>query len=537
MKPDAAGQVQALRHLIAIHVAPYHSLVLAYSGGLDSTVLLDALTALRDSNEALDGVNSPVLRAVHVHHGLSRNADRWADHCANECRLRDIAFTTSHVVLDATPEGIEAAARSMRYRALAATLVDNEVLLTAQHLDDQAETLLLALKRGSGPAGLAGMAADTSFCGRRLVRPLLGCARIALEAYARACGLIWIEDESNSALQFDRNFLRQQILPPLRQRWPQFSAAAARSAQLCSEQERLLDELLAETLEELIQADGSLCLTALTTMSDLRRAAVLRRWLASRGMRMPSRTQLARLWEEIALSRRDAVAHMQLDNRQVRRFRNRLYVLPRLPELSNNVPTLPWPTENQELRLPKGLGTLFRRPVDSDSGEKDKPLITPPECDSALSRLLHGGIAIAGADASIAESNNVAMNARVANSAGTAATQTIVRAPLLDERVSVRFGSVRGLLYIIGRHRGRTLKKIWQELNIPPWRRGSTPLLFYNDQLIAALGVFVTWKGAAQQYQAKWHLFWQSDNTDTKAIALESDIQHSVLSNKDSRSY
>lgn len=495
MKHDVIGQVQALRRRIAARVAPCRTLLLAFSGGLDSTVLLDVITALRDGDGALDGADALALRAVHVHHGLSRHSDRWADHCAHECHRRDVTFSTAHVVLNGTPEGLEAAARDARYQALATTLRDDEVLLTAQHQDDQVETLLLALKRGSGPAGLAAMAADTPFRGCRLVRPLLECGRAELEAYARARGLRWIEDDSNSDLRFDRNFLRLRILPPLRQRWPQFAAAAARSAQLCAEQERLLDELLAETLEELTQPDGSLHLTALTAMSDIRRAAILRRWLADRGVRMPSRQQLARLWQEVALSRRDAVAQMQLDDRLVRRFRDRLYVLPQLPAFSDAVAILPWPPQSERLRLPAGLGTIHRCPMGTNGGAQQGMVNAPWMPAYAPGGRLHVDAAI------------------VVNTDGVVSATTpeaIVRAPLPDEQVSVRFGSVRGLLYITGRRRGRSLKKIWQELAIPPWRRGSTPMLFYNDQLIAALGVFVTWEGTARESEAQWHLFWRA---------------------------
>lgn len=519
MKLDAGGQVLALRRRVAAHVAPYRALVLAFSGGLDSTVLLDAIATLRDGDEAqgCDGAPALALRAVHVHHGLSRHADRWAAHCAHECRRRDVAFCTERVVLDATPEGIEAAARDARYRALAATLADDEVLLTAQHQDDQAETLLLALKRGSGPAGLAAMAADASFRGRRLVRPLLDCSRVELEAYARERGLRWIEDDSNTDPRFDRNFLRLQILPPLWQRWPRFAAAVARSAQLCAEQEQLLDELLAETLAELTQPDGSLRLTALTVMSDIRRAALLRRWLASCGVKMPARQQLARLWQEVALSRRDAVAQMQLDDRQVRRFRDRLYVLPRLPTLSDGEAVFLWPPENERLTLAAGLGILRRRLVEADSAAQSKPLTAPPISDIGPRGRPIGGATGAGTDSA-------------------ATPVAVVRAPLPDERVSVRFGPVRGLLYITGRRRGRTLKKIWQELDIPPWRRGSTPLLFYNDQLIAALGVFVTWEGAAREPYAQWHLFWRPGIDDAMAAAPEDGGQYGVLSGEDSES-
>lgn len=519
MKPDAVGQ-EVIRRRVAARVAPYGALLLAFSGGLDSTVLLDALTALRDGDDVLDGADAPALRAVYVHHGLSRHADRWAAHCAHECRRRDVAFSTAHVVVvNGTPEGLEAAARSARYQALAATLGDDEVLLTAQHQDDQAETLLLALKRGSGPYGLAAMAADAPFRGRRLVRPLLEFGREDLKAYARARGLCWIEDYSNSDLRFDRNFLRLRILPPLRKRWPKFSAVAARSAQLCAEQERLLDELLAETLKALTLPDGSLRLTALTAMSDIRRSAVLRRWLASRGVRMPSRQKLTRLWQEVALSRRDAVAQMQLDDRQVRRFRDRLYVLPQLPALSDGVAIVPWPSQSERLRLPAGLGIIHRRPEGFNSVAQGIANAPPMSDNNVPGGRLNVDAAIVAAGGIVVNTDGVA---------SAALPEALVRAPKPDERVSVRFGPMRGLLYITGRRRGRTLKKIWQELSIPPWRRCSTPLLFYNEQLIAALGVFVTWEGAARESERQWHLFWLADSTDEKAVAPEDGRQDSV---------
>lgn len=526
MKPDAEGVVLALRR----RVAPYRALLLAFSGGLDSTVLLDALAALRDG----DGAPSLTLRAVHVHHALSRYADSWAAHCAQECRQRDVAFSVAHVVIDGTPEGIEAAARDARYRALTAALAGDEVLLTAQHQDDQAETLLLALKRGSGPAGLAAMAADAPYQGRRLVRPLLDFSRRELEAYAQARGLHWIEDDSNSDPRFDRNFLRLHILPPLRQRWPHFADAVARSAQLCAEQEQLLDELLADTLADVIAPDGSLRLTALTTMSEHKRAAVLRRWLASRGLRMPARAQLARLWQEVALSRRDAVAQLLLDDWWVRRFRERLYLVPRLAPPIDPEAVFDWPLENERLRLPARLGALLRRPVNAAGAPLETPSTTATSGASDLGARQQGKASLAP-EANIKANANgnirANINANAADIGSAAAPVAVVRAPLSGERVSVRFGGVNGLLYIVGRHRGRTLKKIWQELSIPPWRRGSTPLLFYNDQLIAALGAFVTWEGRVRESHTQWQLFWQPGSDDAIAAAPNSGGQNGVLSN------
>ncbi|WP_268647783.1 tRNA lysidine(34) synthetase TilS, partial [Escherichia coli] len=162
-----------------------------------------------------------------------------------------VPLTVTHVQVDARQGGIEAAARAARYAAFSAALAEGEALLTAQHLDDQSETFLLALKRGSGPAGLSAMAARATLGEHLLLRPLLGCSRQTLESYAQRHALSWIDDDSNQDTRFDRNFLRLQVLPQLNQRWPHFASAVARSASLCAEQEQLLDELLAEPLQSL----------------------------------------------------------------------------------------------------------------------------------------------------------------------------------------------------------------------------------------------------------------------------------------------
>ncbi|WP_413727757.1 tRNA lysidine(34) synthetase TilS [Sodalis sp. RH19] len=438
MKPDDG---EALCRHIAARLERRRTVLVALSGGLDSTVLLDALACLR-------GRQLPDLapRAVYVHHGLSAHADDWAQHCQALCRHLAIPFQQVRVSVDPADGGIEAAARSARYQALAQALLPGETLLTAQHQDDQSETLLLALKRGSGPAGLSAMAAASPFHGHELLRPLLDISRAQLRDYAESRRLRWIEDESNQDQRFDRNFLRLRILPVLKERWPHFSRAAARSATLCAEQETLLDELLAETLQQLTRDDGSLELAPMMGMSAIRRAAVLRRWLASFGMAMPAQEQLARIWQEVALSRQDAEPMMRLGDRQIRRFRQRLFILPLWPPLRGRV--LLWEDTGQPLPLPEDLGLL-----------------------------------------------------RLGSSGGA------VRRPRMDERVSVQF-SATGTLHILGRRHGRSVKKLWQELGIAPWQRERTPLVYYNEQLITAPGIFITREGQAGEEETGLNVEW-----------------------------
>lgn len=413
--------------------------VLAFSGGLDSTVLLHLLMRWQQQHPALR------VRALHVHHGLSPNADSWAQHCLHLCQQWQMPCAVLHVQVDSHGSGIEAAARTARYQALLAQLQPGEHLLTAQHLDDQCETLLLALKRGSGPAGLAAMPVQRLTGAHPHLRPLLSVSRQQLEAYAAEHQLHWIEDESNADSRYDRNFLRQQIMPLLHARWPHFSAASARSAALCGEQEQLLDELLAEQLAQLCQANGALHFPPLLGMSEARRHALLRRWIARQGGAMPSRDALQRISIEVMQSREDANPCLRLGDFELRRYRQLLYWLP--PQRSLRHCSLSWHDRHQPLRLPETLGEL--------------------QASSA---------------------------------------QPELRLPAQGEEINIRF-QAQGYYHLLGRAGGREMKKIWQELGVPPWQRERIPLIYFNQTLIGAPGLFITREGAASNEQG-WRAIW-----------------------------
>ncbi|WP_034912479.1 tRNA lysidine(34) synthetase TilS [Erwinia sp. 9145] len=421
------------------HLAGRQQLLVAYSGGLDSSVLLHQLVLLREQRPSLK------LRAIHIHHGLSAYADRWVKHCQRQCDAWQVPLDVVRVTIDAKNHGVEAAARAARYAAFAQHRAENECLLTAQHLDDQCETLLLALKRGSGPAGLSAM----PHAARHHLRPLLSCSRDALASWAAAHHLTWIEDDSNQDRRFDRNFLRREIVPQLSARWPHFAQAAARSAELCAEQEQLLNELLAETLSELVNDEGALWFRPLEKMSEAKRAALLRRWIAGQQGLMPSRDAIRRIWQEVACSREDAVPRLVCGSAEVRRFRDRLYWLPVTLSIADTV--IDWSPPFAPLMLPDGLGRL-------SMGEGE----------------------------------------------------TRVRTPAENESVSVRFRA-QGQFHLSGRAGSRPLKKIWQALGVPPWQRERTPLIFYNENLISAVGVFVTREGEAAASPC-WQLAWSKNS-------------------------
>ena len=430
----------------------HRHVLVGFSGGLDSSVLLHLLVSLRQ--QLLPELK---VRAIHIHHGLNPLADCWVKHCQQQCDQWDVPLEMVRVNIDPRHNGIEAAARTARYQAFSSHLAANEVLLTAQHLDDQCETFLLALKRGSGPAGLSSMAGRMPFAHSQLLRPLLAFSRETLENYAQVQQLRWIEDDSNQDNRFDRNFLRLSVLPLLNQRWPHFAQATARSASLCAEQEQLLDELLADNLQQLQNPDGALSIEGLLQASEAKRGAILRRWLAGGGALMPSQNQLQRLWLEVAMARQDAEPQLTLGAHQVRRFRQYLYLLPQLAEIS--IRHLPW------ANVEAGSNHAVAPP---------DPLVLPASL-GILSFTTEGGQA--------------------------------VRTATIGEMISVRFG-LQSEIKIVGRHHSRHSKKIWQELGVPPWQRERIPLLYFGEQLIAAAGVFVAQAGQAKEGEPCWHLNW-----------------------------
>ena len=256
--------VAHLRRTLAA-LPPARRYYVAFSGGLDSQVLLHALAQLRRELAA------PVA-AVHIHHGLSPNADRWAAQCDAACAALAIPCEVRHVqARHAAGESREAAARAARYAAFAQILDTDDMLLTAHHQDDQAETLLLMLLRGAGVAGLAGMPAWRGLGRGRLARPLLSLSRQTLRDYALRCGLRWIEDESNFDTSLHRNFLRHEVLPRLREAWPAADRTLARSAAHLGEATELLAELAAGDVTALAGgAAGTLAVGGLVTLSPAR---------------------------------------------------------------------------------------------------------------------------------------------------------------------------------------------------------------------------------------------------------------------------
>ncbi len=399
------------------------SVVVAFSGGLDSSVLLHLC-------QRYAAATPIAVRALHVHHGLSANADSWQQHCRQYCEALGIAYQCLSVKV---PQGarisVEEAARTARYQALDAELMSDGLLVTAHHRQDQVETLLLQLKRGAGPKGLASMSVlQRRDAGAWQGRPLLDESRQTLLAYAEQQGLDWIEDESNRDERFDRNFVRISLLPQLEQRWPGFSSAVARSATLCAEQQQLVEELAALDLNVCEHAAGCLDRFALQQLSPARQRNLLRYWLALQQAPMPSQAQLAN------------VLNSMLNNNRAEHA------------------LVSW--QGWELRC-QGRSLLVDRAL-------------PVNSEPCTIKSLPADITIPLGQLSIAEVYGRGW-----------------RQPLADEPLTVRFRQHGVVCRPRGRGGARSLKKLFQEHQIPAWIRDHWPLIFYGEQLAGAVGLWL----------------------------------------------
>lgn len=307
------------------------AMAIAYSGGLDSSALLHLA-------KTYAGTRGIALYAFHVHHGLSPHADSWLVHCEGECKRLGIPFDARRVSVEAG-DSIEQAARLRRYAALGELCAKHGVslLLTAHHLDDQAETVLLQLLRGSGVAGLSGM--ETVGCApdllgnRELVlgRPLLSVSRAELESFVSAAGITHINDESNTDLRYTRNALRHEIMPALSRCFPGFEQRIARGARHAQSAQRLLEEFAAQDFVDCVDGE-CLSLSRLGQLNADRIDNLLRYWFALRGMRMPSTAWLTEMREQLFDAKADAQIRVTHPDGEVRRYQDRVYLTLRRKE-------------------------------------------------------------------------------------------------------------------------------------------------------------------------------------------------------------
>ncbi len=415
------GQFQhLLETLPAIQSA--RSCVVAYSGGIDSHVLLHLCHT----------AGLPV-RAIHIHHGLQAEADQWDRHCAEVCARLDISYQCIHVDADPGPgESPEDAARKARYQSLENELRSDEVLLTAHHQDDQAETMLLQLMRGAGPAGLASMPMIKPFGAGYHARPMLGCSQELLRQYAEEHKLVWVEDPSNADTSFDRNFIRKRVMPRFVENWPKANEALSRVAVLQQDTLEIIDAMAATDLAAVsIQQRNSLSISKLIQLTQARQYNVLRYWINASGYGKPRRNILQEVIESVLPAAEDATPLVFWGGTEIRRYQDTLYILPAL--------------NSHEIHH-----------VYAWDGEL--PLYIDP----------------------------LNLELRLEQSLGKGLHQDAVA-----RRMTVRFRQGGEQLRPQGRLHTHSLKKLMQEAGIPPWQRNRIPLIYIDNQLACVCGYWV----------------------------------------------
>jgi len=424
------------------------------SGGCDSVVLLHALVRLART--------VPIrVTAVHVHHGLSPNADHWAAFCRRLCRREKVSLKVVQVQVDrADGLGIEAAARAARHQVFASLKVDTIAL--AHHQDDQAETVLLQLLRGAGLRGLSAMPllADSPAPSARAVisRPLLRLPRAVLEAYARQMALEWIDDESNADTAFDRNFIRHRVLPLLEARFPAARATLARSSQLLADAASLVEAVALEDLARArAGAPDSLSLPVLGQLGDARAREVLRAWLRQHGVPMPAERRLAEALRQSFSAQANRAVAVRVDPLTLRRYRDRLYLTGLRQD--EHLPGL---------GLDEGIDAARKSETTADGS---RTIHWNRRARMRLTML--GGTLVAEPVV------------------GAGVSQRLLDAGLLEVGARASLGPASLRMRIGDPPRHRTLKNLWQESAVPPWQRERWPLLWLDGELACIPGVAI----------------------------------------------
>ena len=425
------------------------AIAVAFSGGLDSSVLLHALASLEPARER-------GLRAIHVDHGLHARSADWAAQCSAFAAQLGVPFIAASAAVSAAGKGLEAAARAARYRVFAEHLQPGEALTLAHHADDQAETVLLKLLRGAGPQGLGGMRGVRDFASGLLWRPLLNLPRALLREYALAHGLGWIEDPSNQDTRLRRNFLRAEILPRLTQRWPDASVAIARSAAWARAAADFVDEHAQRALAQLQAAESDGHPSSRTTLAwrdwlqlpDALRDPVLRLWLRAQGHDEPAHFHVAELERQLRLSADDRAPCVRWDRCELRRYRESLYAMQPLVPVAKDWQAA-W--NGSPIELPGG-GTLALRGTDGSA------VMTPK-----------------------------------------------------DQMLAIHYRSGGEHIRPAGAAHTRELRLLLQEAGIPPWQRDRLPLISMNGELIAVADLALSAAAVDLCAQLQASIVWKPD--------------------------
>jgi len=397
---------------------------LAYSGGIDSQVLLHLLY--------LSKLN---VNAIYIDHGLQPQSIDWAEHCFRQCEQLSIPFQV--IKVDATAshgESPEAAARKARYGALKNCIQENTCLLTAQHQDDQSETILLQLLRGAGAAGLSGMPEIAEFAYGWHARPLLNISQKQIEDYANLNSLSWVEDPSNQQVHYDRNYLRHSVMPELQKRWPALNKTLSVFASQQAENNQLLNVLAAQDLSSSLSEESNLDISQLNKLDDARLRNALRYWVKSINKPMPSRAVLEQVVQQTKNNSNDSAVLVSWANVEIRCFRNKLFCLNKISHDASQI-------FNWDMKDDLVLSSIEKKIRVKTTNEDN--------------------------------------------------TQFVLNAEKLKQPITVRFRQGGEKIKPAGRNGSHDLKSLFQESAVPVWQRDRIPLLFVGNELVAVVGYWL----------------------------------------------
>ncbi|WP_343152905.1 tRNA lysidine(34) synthetase TilS [Buchnera aphidicola] len=400
--------------------------LVAYSGGLDSTVLLHKLLEFKKKYSSIK------FRAIHINHNLHPLSGFWAKFCEKECLKLGINLTIKKIFLS-KKTGIEEQARNLRYQEIIKHAVDNEIILTAHHLDDQIETFFLHLKRGSGSKGLSGISEVIQLSKNKIVRPFLKIKKSQLKKIAIKNQLIWIDDPSNKNIKFERNFLRKEVIPKLKKRWPFFLKNCYKSMHIFKEQDLIINELITEKIKNLSLINNGIDIFKLKKTNKLIQKIILRHWIKKNSLIYPTNIFIKQIFTQLILNDTKKNIKICWKNFEIQKYNNILYWTKKSSSIKKKV--LFWKNLKNSINLPNNLGKLII--------------------------------------------NKLGMN---------------IPFPKKKENIYIRFYVKKNEKIFLSQRKKTTIKKIWQMYKIPPWLRNKIPLLYYNNELISALGIFVTYK-------------------------------------------
>ena len=399
---------------------------IAYSGGVDSHVLLH-LSALTEELKSK-------ITAIYINHGLQAETDEWAEHCQTVAEDLGVKFKCLNVNVQKTAgKSLEELAREARYQAFKTLLGGHDVVLLAQHREDQMETVLLQLFRGAGVQGLSGMPVAISFGQGFMCRPFLDIAKQEIDNYAAGSKLSWVEDPSNKSDDFDRNFLRNQIVPQLKQKWPALDKTIARSARHCANAHRLSESLAKELFTQIVDnADQTLNIVQLLELDANRQYLVIRQWFKDNQLRMPAEKIMQGIVNEVIKAKESGNPEIRGQGYCIKRYRNKLFCL-KSSDIDKESCEQHWTENTKQLELNDGSKLII-----SESAEG------------------------------------------------------IQEAVWKKAKVTVKFRQGTEKIRLPGRVGSHTLKKLYQEKSIPPWQRSNIPLIYLDGNLVAVADLWVS---------------------------------------------